>query len=576
VQLLVEAGADINAVTKYNESALRVPSRTGQFPFVRFLLDLGALPDVLQWTSLENAIAFGTSDEVAAEVRKGCSLAHRDYWSRTPWLLAVHVGWTEKAALLLQAGADPSILGRCKKTALMFAADQDDVEMLKWLLARGADPRVLDEFGHSLVKHAVTMGSSNCLAVLHAAGFVELDTIVDSSDLRTLSLLLDAGADIDTISDEGYSLLMHATEAGDLDRVRFLLGKGANANATSTGEAALLKAISLDHIEIAKLLLKAGADPNQRDVDGYGPLAFCRTRRAVHLLLDSGADPLMLSDSNRNQIDLLASMGGDGIGTYAHRIVDQQYPGFRGSPLHAAACLGDLELLRRLLHQNGDPNLRDAQGRTPLHWLSSRKKNEAAAKRILATWSQGDVQPPSPGGPLAKEELAIDLLMEQGALLEARSTSDETPLVAALQWGQEDTARLLIARGADVSASDETGWTPTLLAAATGRVSMLDLVLDHGGSLNDVRNGWSALNLATHHGHIAMVRHLLSKGMDPNQEHRRMRLSRPLHSAAIMSHLEIVEALLSAGADAAARDGDGLTAMEYAKNQTIVDRLRAV
>ena len=152
------------------------------------------------------------------------------------------------------------------------------------------------------------------------------------------SALLENSEGINTVDEEGYTPIMRAAAEGDLLRVKRLLVKGADPNATHTGEGALHKAIWANHLEIAKLLIAAQADVNQPDIDGYRPLAVAKSNQAIDILFAAGADPELAGEINDNQIDLLALCEGSELAAYAHAIFERKKPGYRGAPLHAAAC----------------------------------------------------------------------------------------------------------------------------------------------------------------------------------------------------------------------------------------------
>ncbi len=72
----------------------------------------------------------------------------------------------------------------------------------------------------------------------------------------------------------GRSLLMASARRGDLARVRWLLGRGANANAqTDLGETALMEACQMGHLGIVRELLGNGADVNAAEADGKTALS---------------------------------------------------------------------------------------------------------------------------------------------------------------------------------------------------------------------------------------------------------------------------------------------------------------
>jgi uncharacterized protein len=301
------------------------------------------------------------------------------------------------------------------------------------------------------------------------------------------------------MNETGYPSIIEAVEAGNLLQVKLLLAQGVDPNAVWEGTAALRWAIAQDHIEIATLLLAAQANVNQPDYDDYRPLAFAKSKQAIDLLFATGADPELQTDSGRNQIDTLASLGGFDLACYAHGIAETKQPGYRGTPLHAAACLRTIQVMQQLLFSGTAASVVDRKGRTPLHWLASGKENEEAAQMILHHWAEaeGRQDPLHLQAPLAA---CVQLLLEHGAHIDVRDADQNTPLLAAMQWDQHETARYLVQQGAQVAVNDVTGWTPVILAANTDNVPMLEFLLEQGGTLEDHRAGWGPLNYAAHHG----------------------------------------------------------------------------
>ena len=136
LEILLKAGADPNVITEYGECPLRIALYTGHFPAVRLLLSYEANRDPAKMTELMWAIAFGSVDEVDAEIRGGGDLSARNHWEMTPWLLSLLTGDVAKAELLLDKGANLSDQGRCGKTNLMYPVSCDHAKMTDWLLAR--------------------------------------------------------------------------------------------------------------------------------------------------------------------------------------------------------------------------------------------------------------------------------------------------------------------------------------------------------------------------------------------------------------------------------------------------------
>lgn len=170
VERLIDAGAPLDVVSAYGESAIRDAAMSGRYWLVRLLLDRGADPSPLGWNPLFFAVAFDSIGAVKKLLTDQIELHQQDYWERTPFLLALHAGRQDMAGFLLSQGSDLRAKGRCGTTAVMDAIDVDNPDMLSWLIQHGADLEEPDEFGNSPLMAAVQQGATKCLRVLLKAG----------------------------------------------------------------------------------------------------------------------------------------------------------------------------------------------------------------------------------------------------------------------------------------------------------------------------------------------------------------------------------------------------------------------
>jgi hypothetical protein len=105
----------------------------------------------------------------------------------------------------------------------------------------------------------------------------------------------------------GKTELHKAVTAGDMEKARVLLDKGANVNAKDKfGDTALHMAVSRGNIKLAELLLEKGADTNASDARGETPLHDAVTdgsTEMVKLLLDRGADVNAKDEDGKTPLD---------------------------------------------------------------------------------------------------------------------------------------------------------------------------------------------------------------------------------------------------------------------------------
>jgi ankyrin repeat protein len=218
---------------------------------------------------------------------------------------AVEYDRLEAARLLLDAGADPSLVGGDGSTPLMFAAATGHLQMLRLLLARGAPVDTVRPAGGSTAfHHACYNNQAECAEALaragcdvglkatdgrpgrelaerqgHAAVVARLRAVV-GEQLRAAQAAgpSPAPAAVAVAADEGaVDLLAQAAWEGEGVAVARLLAAGGDPNALvpwrdASGEAlhttALHVAAACGKLDAARLLLDAGADPSRGDGNG--------------------------------------------------------------------------------------------------------------------------------------------------------------------------------------------------------------------------------------------------------------------------------------------------------------------
>jgi hypothetical protein len=154
------------------------------------------------------------------------------------------------------------------------------------------------------------------------------------------------------------------------------------------------------------------------------------------------------------------------------------------TPMHAAASAGHVNILSLLIQHGADVNDRDLIGDTPLHLASDNARLQVG--RFLLNHG-ADIHARNKFNNTAliyaimrnNIEFAR-MLLEREALINARYQSDMTPLHWAAQGGgRTEVLRLLLEHGADVSARDEYGSTPSELASLYGYPEIVELLSEY-------------------------------------------------------------------------------------------------
>jgi ankyrin repeat protein len=370
---------------------------------------------------------------------------------------------------------------------------------------------------------------------------------------------------------EGKTPLYRAAETGNLQEVRQLVEAGANLdsrNAYPEGTPFFLKWL-----------------PGTRHLAGLSPLHAAAQNQHVDIvtyLVLNGADVNVRDDHARTALSLVAASHGDM--EIVRLLVDggadvDPVDGRGFTPLIYSAERGHTELARYLLSKGALANRHTRDGRTALHFAAE-NGNAEIVSALLAKGAQPSqtfdkVQPVLQSAVLNGHDKVIETLLEAGAdpNLHAPGT---TPLLGIAAYeGQLETVKLLLKYGADVN-STSGGRSAIHYAVEKNYHQILSALVLCGADieLTDAETNQTPLQIAVEGNHIETVETLLEAGADADAEASPM--SPPLIRAARLGYLEIAKLLILHGADVNIRDGEWtpLRFAEYGNHKEVAEFLR--
>jgi uncharacterized protein len=425
-------------------------------------------------TALHWAAHWNDLDAVNLLLRAGANAKAANRYGATPLSEAAALGNAAIIEALLKAGADPKTLTTADgETVLMTAARAGNADAVKVLLDHGADVNARENYkGQTALMWAAAEHHSDVVKVLLDHG---ADWKVVSFDRETKLPKLSAASSVTPFARGGVTAFLFAAREGDIESARVMLDAGVDINQVDVdGTNALVFSIMNQHYSFARFLLDRGANPNLLDVKGRGALyAVVDIRNEDYSAMPSRKenDPLPSLEIVK---DLLAH------GANPNAQLTKNLPGRSGmdsgdttldegaTPLMRAARAGDSAVMRLLLDKGADPKLTTKEGNTALMFAAGvgyRDKNTRGSESEALE--------------------ALKVALAQGLDINQANSKGETALHGAALRGADTIVQFLVEHGAQLDAKTKQGFTP--LDVAMGKNSFAALPVPHDSTVALIR-----------------------------------------------------------------------------------------
>jgi ankyrin repeat protein len=245
-KMLIERGADANAVNERGESALWWAALNGRADVVEVLLQAGADVNKADSGGYSPLSVAANATIATMIIERGVDVNAVNQSGQSALLLATMFNRVGVVEALVRAGADVSKADNCGNAPLSVAANATIATMM---IERGADVNAVNKRGESVLWRTALNGC---------------DDVVEA--------LVQAGADVNKADQSGGAPLRVAANA---TIAKTLIEQGAEVEAVNNrGETALWWAIHCQHLDVVEALVQAGADVNTADENGDTPLAY--------------------------------------------------------------------------------------------------------------------------------------------------------------------------------------------------------------------------------------------------------------------------------------------------------------
>ncbi|KAH7007352.1 ankyrin repeat-containing domain protein [Ilyonectria destructans] len=480
VNLLLDNGADVNAAAPMSpfRNALGLAIFSDNMEMAKLLLDAGADPSH-QDAVMSAVVRKNSFEYVSLLLKYGASVSGHCFEHLLLVLVLRCDGDYDTARLLVDAGAIVEVHGDDENvdTPLKVAVEKNFPEFVHLFLENGAD-----------------VGRLRCMPK-GVRSYLHLDHDKERQcKAEIIRALIDHGIDVN-LGQNDETVLQAAIESQDLELVRLLLHRGADPN-QSTGcpplVAALVSANEDFGLEAARALISHGARVNGYTYDKVGLLIggtknFCFPFHSAHSsgFRDSRtfrATPIQVISISgiERAVQLLITEGAD--------LNAPASEGFGCTALQGAILYGKGSIVKILLAARAD--------------INAPSSSEVGVTALQAAIETGN------------NEL-IKTLLDSGANIHAPAASfgGATAIQAAALEGNSQLVQDLLVRGADVNAPPGVDWGLTALqyAAIRGDLDMVVQLLEYGADVNAkaAARSWTALEGAAKCGRLDIVHILL-------------------------------------------------------------------
>jgi ankyrin repeat protein len=412
-------------------------------------------------TALLWAVYEADADRVSTLLKAGADVSIGNEFGATPLSEAARTGNTRILAMLLKAGANPRAVNQEGETALHTVARTGNIESAKLLLKAGANVNARENWGQQTPLHwAASQNQPDMIRFLLSKG-ADPDA---RAAVRDWQRRVTAEGRPKDMNRGGFTPLLFAARDGFVASVQALLQGKADINLPDPdGTTPLLLTLINGHWDTAKLLIESGANVNDWDFWGQSPLYI-----AVDMnILPAGFRVELPTTDTATGIEVIRMLLARGANPnvqlklrppYRNAVQDRNADATLisgATPLMRAATGGDVEVVKLLLEAGALVDLPIEDGTTPLMAAVSaagtRGKNKTE-EQALAT---------------------IELLHAAGADVNATSRRGLTAAHSAALRGWDKLLNTLAGYGANLDAMESDKLTPLDYAMGRSRVGFL-------------------------------------------------------------------------------------------------------
>ncbi|MFP3021113.1 MAG: ankyrin repeat domain-containing protein [Wolbachia sp.] len=562
------------------------------------------------WTPLHLAAWEGQLDDAKLLVKEGADISAENIFGRKPIHVAAENNNTNIIEFFLSKGMNVDDTDRYGRTPLYCASWNGHLGVVKYLVEKGADINAQDKGGETSLDAATDQKHEDVVGYLKQVQLdQELLIAAQYGNFDEVRDLVSQGASLNTKYSNGMTVMHSAAYGGNLDIVKYFVADAKNSlEIKDNGSRVPLHYAAYNgKLDVVKYFIdEEKVDVNLKDSDGQTALHMASGGGhldVVGYLASKGADIKAKDKDGKTPLDIAINRKYDSVVKYLKQAqLNEQ--------LLAAVQDSDFSKVKDLINLGADVNIKDKDGKTPLHYASQSYHRLGMVKYLISKGAGIDVKDNSGRTPENEAddtnsntmmEVFMQTRLDKELLLTVKNEKDLktiNDLIAKdiddrthggfyYTWsGNLGTVEFLVSKDVSVNATDKYGCTLLHWAALKGHSDIAKFLVDKGANVNakdilgrtpmhfavmnnhkDIQGvyGRGPMYTAAENNDKEIIELFLMKGASINEADRNGET--PLHLASWGGHLDVLQYLINSGANVDTKDNSGKTSLDIARDK---------
>ncbi|MET3128294.1 ankyrin repeat protein [Arcicella rosea] len=436
---------------------------------------------------------------IKAEVEKGNNPSQLNAMSFDPVVMAINAQAPNESIkfLLSQAGNTTDKLTHDGRTYLHWAASKGNVEIMEFLVAKGAKANVEDSHGFTPLNFAATGGQTNtqvydiCLRsganlkkdLNHDGANALLLAVANDKDLVLTNYFVSKGLDLKSTDAEGNNAFAYVARSGNIAALKTLLEKGVSATDQAFVLAAQGSRRGANTIEVYQFLESLKLKPTAISKSGENALHFIvrkpKQNDIIAYFLAKGVDVNKADNDGNTVLMNAASSSRDtsALGLLLPHVKNINQGNLKGvTALAMAVRSNSPEIVQYLLNKGASINVTDNNG-------------DNLAAYLVQSYSSGEGRQAFNGPKPEDFDTKLKVLQEKGFNAKTPQKNGNTLFHLAIAKSDLSLLKRVQAMGVDVNAKNSEGLTALHRAAMIAKDdAILKYLLSIGAQKESVTN----------------------------------------------------------------------------------------